>query len=616
MHRNIVIYCLVFFLLGIVAVCHLIFRNINLSLNESEEPQVYSTHHFSQKLNTANTFYKNRLYPKAIEMLERIDIERLTKKQIYSLLILKACCYHAMGLYHTAMDHVSAAVEYREHPFCFFLQGILELKQKNNLAAIALFNKAIRLDPFYYYAYEKIGDIYFQEGNYENALNAYLGANRDSRNLPESLQIKASLCHLFKNEPEEAITYIYTYEEYSKSQEYKAHACFIQAIAGDRLGYFRSASRAFQKAIDLATEGDRPVFEYHYALYLIRKNKIKEATQIFTSLAEENQGERKIGGIILGQLSLLSGDYQKSDSYFRENIESVQSPRDLYYAGVAAFKVKHFKRSSDILDRLISKDTRGDYTLSAYILLALSHIEMGSPSQAVRVLSIALEEVGERSEIVDALGYVMLTYFPQYFNERMGKYLHDPKYNRLNLFLSDHYLKKKNFNSSLAFLMEYVQHSPMSGAMAKDLGDFYLQRKEYRSAEIYYRQVFSLDKDESLQGETWNNLAYCQCAQGRMKEARSSLERARRLSPQSPGVYLNLFLLMKNLGNKDDSEKFLQMAVEKAEGNSNSKLKGKIFLEAGLFYLSRDPARSKQFLKQAIQEDADNQIAEYYLKSG
>jgi tetratricopeptide (TPR) repeat protein len=128
-------------------------------------------------------------------------------------------------------------------------------------------------------------------------------------------------------------------------------------------------------------------------------------------------------------------------------------------------------------------------------------------------------------------------------------------------------------NDFLLALEQGVQTTPSNLAQRNSLGITYVGLNEYDKAEEQFQQIITIAPDNfrlaefrSAEAAAHNNLANLYVIEGRADAAISSYEKARNLSPDDPGIYLNLGIGYLITDNATESQKILEQAFQKLKG--------------------------------------------------
>lgn len=214
----------------------------------------------------------------------------------------------------------------------------------------------------------------------------------------------------------------------------------------------------------------------------------------------------------------------------------------------------------------------GDKT--EYVLQASSLIESGEYDKAIEILDAA-EKSGEDMRLVHRTRGIA----------RMG--------------LSDYEAAEKEFIDSLS----------SNGGFVKDMDvdtSYYLAISQYRMGDIReanetYSAILALYPKESdafyLRGRTYLALQDTD-------NAKSDFDKAIRLSPDDPDLYIQIYEALSEAGLGDDGQRYLKNAME-----LNTKLS--YFQKGRLYYCMGEYEKAKESLELAVNEGNDSQATLY-----
>ncbi len=606
-----------FFILGFFLLLYLLFQNAATSFTFSDEANELSVYDFSLHLNNANNFYKRQQYEMAVKTLDQVSYRSLKNKQKYSVSMLKASCYKAMGLYNTSLDQIKVALSHVKHPFAYYLQGLIYEKQNKIPEAIEVYLKCIKLDPFHYYAYERLGDIYFRKSYYKKAAEYYDGGGAIKSYLTEALHLKRVLSFYLMGDSKTSLSLLDKYFELSKVKRYLSLAYFLKAIVGE-LSLDESIVREnFLKAIEIAKKKEIDLVEYYYAFYLIKQGDYEEATRILTSRLElYEEGDKRIY-FTLGQVYYLQKKYKSSQKYFSLNFALGNKGRqDIYYLAVTSYQLRNYQLALKYFSQLLKDEVRDEYSLSAYICLAYSYTRIGQPMEAIRLFNAAFEEFGVNKPLVLSLADIVLEQMPEQFSKLMSKHLKSGDFPELNIMLAGFllaegsYLEYNKRNYALGLLMEYIQKSPPTTDILKICGDINLHQRNMQKAKGYYQQALRLVSNEEQKIQILNNLSYYYFFKNDLQQSRKMLNSALAIK-LDPAINLNLYLLHRD----DDStaKEFLFSAANEVNKIKEDKLKASIYFELGLWYADENLEKTKNYFEKVLQFNPKHQLVQYYL---
>ncbi|MCR5775245.1 MAG: tetratricopeptide repeat protein [Lachnospiraceae bacterium] len=165
--------------------------------------------------------------------------------------------------------------------------------------------------------------------------------------------------------------------------------------------------------------------------------------------------------------------------------------------------------------------------------------------------------------------------------------------------LSDYYTAIEEFIAALSLSNGYVRD------MDIDIS-YYLAVAQYRTGDISaanetYSAIIAIDPGESdayyLRGRTYLMLQD-------IDNAKSDFDKAVKLSPDDPDLYVQIFEAMSGAGLADDGKRYLKSAME-----LNTKLTS--FQKGRLYYCMGDYEGARQSLESAVSEGNDTEAILY-----
>lgn len=165
--------------------------------------------------------------------------------------------------------------------------------------------------------------------------------------------------------------------------------------------------------------------------------------------------------------------------------------------------------------------------------------------------------------------------------------------------LSDYGSAIDEFTQALSMNPGYVQ------GMDMDIS-YYLAVSQYRMGDVKganetYSAIISLDPKQGdaffMRGRTWLALQDTD-------NAKSDFDKAVRLSPEDPDLYVRIYEALADAGLSDDGQKYLKSAME-----LNTKLSS--FQKGRLYFCMEDYERAKDNLENAVNNENDHQATLY-----
>lgn len=604
------------FLLGFVFFLYLFLSNLNLDTDDDAIITKSQDFSYSHEINNAVTFIHNNQFQIALNLLARLNNLELSDKQFYAIGILESECNKALGLYNTAIENIDNAIKYQEKPFAYYLKGNLLQLMDNRKLAIEAFEKALEVDKFYYYAYEKLGDLFFQESDYRKALTYYHPKQHKRSFISDGSILKISLCHFYLNEMDQALTYNKKYIQISKKKRFIDMAYFLKAINHTvNTTDFDETKDLYEKSISLGNKRSRDVYKYFYALYLIKNNFYKKAIDTLQTVSYGDGIVNPHVNKTLGQIYLINRDFGKSLRFFNKNKNFDLDYKDIYFFGVCLFKLGKHEEAIKQFKKVLDKDHKDEYARSAHILSSLSYGRLGKIEKALGTLEKANEFWPDSPKVLKALSHVILKYAPDLFYDTLAKYFNQEKFYELNLYLADYYYNHKNFKPAISVLLDYMQQEKLSPRLLKITGDLYLQINDYNNALTYYQKAFKEMNTIAGKSDILNNMTYANYELRNFQKAEENINAAVRMQSRNALYYYNSAIFYKGKDIYDKYEENLNNALKHVESLENKDGKSKIFLEKGLDSLfNGNRASSRKYFKRALKINPRNNIAEYNLR--
>ena len=82
-------------------------------------------------------------------------------------------CFNKKDLSNAEMLAEKLNIEFPDSFFIYYMMALIKENQKNTDLALKYYNKSIELNPKYSEAYNNLGNLYRQRGDYEKAINNY-----------------------------------------------------------------------------------------------------------------------------------------------------------------------------------------------------------------------------------------------------------------------------------------------------------------------------------------------------------------------------------------------------------------------------------------------------------
>ena len=271
--------------------------------------------------------------------------------------------------------------------------GEVFFKQQKYDEALAYFNEILKADPNNDSALAKKGDILFMNNNIQEAMNLYQKALDNNENNEDAL-LGMGLCKHKMNELDEAINY---YDKVLKVNDENANAMYNKAVALIAKGEKRGVNDLLKKAKKL---DDSSYILYACGLNNLKDKKYDSANEMFDSCIQKDLKTPEVY-LSKGQALYGNGEYEEALKYIDQ---AIQAKGEYYNA---------WNTRANTLDKLGKKDE----ALSWYKAAGDS-----KPDNALYLINycVALLENGYNEQCKQLLAYVESIYQSQknLFNEQ------------------------------------------------------------------------------------------------------------------------------------------------------------------------------------------------------
>jgi tetratricopeptide (TPR) repeat protein len=300
-------------------------------------------------LNTILSIQPNNIYAKkTIKKIEKKhDIKKIFSSSPPELINELTSLYSAKK-YKTFGILLNANIKkYKDCPYLNHLKGMFYKITKNDLDAISYFNKAIKLNPLYWEAYNNLGNLYFDIKKYEDALYNYnktlvinpnfSGAlcNR-SITFMELNDYKSALIDInnaIQVDPKSSMAWYNKGNIFIQTNEFEQSIpCYKKAIsinpnymeaytnlssAYEELGFFDEGIKYIDKAIDI--NSSNYLAHYNKAVLMNRIGYLFEAIKSYDNALSINDTDAEVKWN-KANCNLLLGDYKNGWDNFESRL--------------------------------------------------------------------------------------------------------------------------------------------------------------------------------------------------------------------------------------------------------------------------------------------------------
>ena len=152
------------------------------------------------KLMQAIQDYNEKRPGKGVEKLLKLRKECCRSADIYAVTVFLALCYDESGNYTAAAEAYAQALAYRPNATLWSNLGLCHQRLGQFAAAQEAYESAIRLNHKSAYAYNNLSALFFQNGDYESALEYARQALQHNARMPQALNTAAVCCGVLGNE--------------------------------------------------------------------------------------------------------------------------------------------------------------------------------------------------------------------------------------------------------------------------------------------------------------------------------------------------------------------------------------------------------------------------------
>lgn len=264
--------------------------------------------------------------------------------------------------------------------------------------AITAVKKAIELEPYNYKHYYDLGEIYYSNKQYENALKAFQDAvNYDAQDIPSNFRIGNTLEQLGKNDD--------AYSQYekitTKIDNNYAPAYFRMGLLAEKKGDISKAIMRFQKAVDI--DNTKAEYLYYLGKAQFASNDVlraKENLEKAVNLDPENSSIHLYLGIAfdyLGETKKALDEYNQSFKLNPSNTEPLVRAANIYRSQ------GEYDKTMELLNKALKIEPRRE---TIYYALGLLYEEKGELEKAIINYKKALSLNPDYPDPYYSLGFI------------------------------------------------------------------------------------------------------------------------------------------------------------------------------------------------------------------
>lgn len=318
----------------------------------------------------AGIYSKGERYNDAIALYDKVIKIWPEHKHAYGQ---KALVLKQQGRYSDAIKLLIKQLEIMPHSFYYIHRGILNRFLANYKSALADFNEAIKYEPENYYCHSRLGLIYEQHRQFEQAIECY----------------------------DKALSCIYDLDDEMKAQIYSYKARTLQCM-----NKFEESRKVYEEYTE--NFGLNADVMYDYSELLLRMNKLTEAVTVLKKCIDELPYDSDIQ-MCIRQLCFvygMEGYIDKANESFMLAISKDKNDKRAYVTmaevlkdhGIMDEARRLFEKAvrldngnkenyySELIETILSKKTLFKPDVKSYIgLAAISRENMNSPMDYIKM---------------------------------------------------------------------------------------------------------------------------------------------------------------------------------------------------------------------------------------
>lgn len=404
------------------------------------------------------------------------------------------------------------------------LNGNKEFSAKNLTEALTMYQKASEIEPREELPYEKIGDIYFLQKNYNQAKQNFELARAiepEKSNLP----LKTVRALLGQRKILDAQAEL---EKITKPTE---QSLFYQGILAAFLNKQEQAKELLKKSLETATDADI-------------KNGAQKILNIYRDFELEKDGRIEHLQTLLAQAFDQIGEYGLSIELAFDALKTKNDYRDAWIVlGHAFLNEQKFFDAQDALTKAVNLDTSHP---AAFFYRGIAHKNLNKPSEAIRDFEQALK-LGFKPQIL-------------------------PKFEIAELLFA-----QKKLEESFSLYREVVMTDPSD--ITKFIRPIALAINHIKKPELALELAEKAMSTHSDSAMAHNLLGWAYMGMKDFGKAKNHLGEAVKRDPELSAAYLNLGQLAQIQGNNSEAQKNYEKAAQFA-GKASDEISAAIFLTA------------------------------------
>ena len=436
--------------------------------------------------------------------------------------------------------------ELTEHPSSaegYALLGIVYSEQKNTTAALAAFEKALKLDPKSTRARNDMGNLYATAGKIDLAEKQFREVLRLNP-ADHDGNYNLGLVLLAREKPLEAIPFL----ERVRPQDTASRFNLVRAY----LAAGRSAE-ALKTARELSSE-NKDNLQLHFTLgVLLASEKQYRAAQF--ELEQANALEPQTFEILhnLGGVYLRNSEYGKAEVVLNRALKLKPDSTDTLYLLGQAYSDEH--KPVDALDVLVRAHKLSPGNPEIIFLLARVSMSQDYYEDAIPLLEEGLRIAPDRTDLHAALGecYFMSGKVEKSIEEFQTLIRLDPSA-RSYAFLGLCYRRLGRFDEARKYFEQGLKKDPKNPSCLYNLGYIEEHQGNYPAAERFFQETLRSNPEHP---EALLELANLRIKSKKFAEAAELLRKYVRVSPTPAPGYYKLAMVERSLHQTEAADRDL-----------------------------------------------------------
>ena len=320
----------------------------------------------------------------------------------------------------------------------------------------------------------------------------------------------------------------------------------------------------YQKSLELLQDAlsknpDSAILKYHLGLIYHGMKQYDKALSIYKSIVNDETVKSPLLYSDIASAELALGNDNEFISYMNLSIKDFPEDLNQYLALSSYYQDKNqLDKAEEILNEGLKIEPRYASFYNALALIAVSRNDTKTEFDLYK----------------KALSYDFL-YAPSHLNLSI---IYDQKYNDKKSALTEAqiamelersarhisrvigvYNELGQSTKAKTLETELLKMNDVDGKSYNDLGLTYLDKENYKQAEIYFRKAIALEPRLS---NAYNNLGIVLDSTGRSAEAITNYKKAIEINPNYANAYNNLGIVYTNTGQYKDAQVVLEKAIQ------------------------------------------------------